>query len=82
MMNVDERILMEAIESRTRQEMQGRDRAQYPDDYFDDRYENETIPLRPATSRVSLKPDELALHQKLLEIARASSPVPSESFFG
>ena len=82
MMNVDERILMEAIETRTRQEMRDRERAQYPDDYMDDQYETQTVPLKPAISCVALKPDELALHQKLLEIARASSPVPSESFFG
>ena len=80
MMNVDERILMEAIEVRTRQEMRQRDRQQYPDDYFD--RDEAAIPLRQPTPRVSLKPDELALHQQLLEMARAAAPIPSESFFG
>lgn len=82
MMNVDERILMEAIEVRTRQEMRQRDLEQYPDDYFDERYEGDAIPPRPPTARVSLKPDELALHQQLLEMAKASAPAPSESYFG
>jgi len=82
MMNVDERILMEAIEMRTRQEMRQRDRQKYPDDYFDERSESEVIPLRPPTPRVSLKPDELALHQQLLEIARTNAPAPAETFFG
>jgi hypothetical protein len=81
MMNVDERILMEAIEVRTRQEMRQRDRQQYPDDYFDCD-EAGTAPMRPPTPRVSLKPDELALHQQLLEMAKAAAPVPPDSFFG
>jgi len=82
MMNVNERILMEAIESRTRQDMREDDPSRYPDDYCDEKNEGEVIPLRPATLRASLKPDELALHQKLLEIARANSAVASETFFG
>ena len=82
MMNVDQRILMDAIETRTRQEMRQRDRENYPDDYFDDGYENDVPPLQPPVSRVSLKPDELALHQQLLEIARAHAPAPAETFFG
>ena len=82
MMNVDERILMEAIETRTRQEMRERDRSDYPDDYFDESYDNELTSSRPPTPRVSLKPDELALHQQLLEMAKTSPSTPSESFFG
>jgi hypothetical protein len=82
MMNVDNRILMEAIESRTRQEMRDRERSQYPDDYWDADEAVETVPLRPEACRITLQPDELALHQKLLEIAKADSPVPTESFFG
>jgi len=82
MMNIDNRILMEAIESRARQELRDRERSQYPDDYWDADEQGETVPLNPATCRIMLQPDELALHQKLLEIAKANSPVPSESFFG
>ena len=82
MMNVDERILMEAIELRTRQEMRDRARAQYPDDYFDFEDRRESFPPRPPTYRASLKPDELALHEQLLEIARSGAHAPSESFFG
>jgi len=88
MMNVDERILMEAIEVRTRQEMRQRHREEYPDDYFDEGYDIDTMPLRtptptlPLTPRMLLKPDELALHQQLLEIAKSNAPAPSESFFG
>jgi hypothetical protein len=79
-MNINDRILMEAIESQTTQDLRDQDR--YPDDYCDEQAEPETIPLRPATLRASLKPDELALHQKLLEIAKANSVVPSDSYFG
>ena len=82
MMNVDNRILMEAIETRTRQEMLDHERSQYPDDYWDADEQPETVPLRPESFRITLQPAELALHQKLLEIAKADSPVPSESFFG
>ena len=82
MMNVDERILMEAIETRTRQEMRQRDRAEYPDDYFDEHYDTDPTPSRPPALRVALKPDELALHQQLLEMAKTSPATPSESFFG
>ena len=82
MMNIDNRILMEAIESPTRRELHDHERSQYPDDYWDSDDQGETLPLNPATCRITLQPDELALHQKLLEIAKANSPVPSESFFG
>jgi hypothetical protein len=82
MMNIESRILIEAIETRTRQEMRDRERSQYPDDYWDSDDQPETVPLHPGTGRITLQPDELALHQKLLEIAKADSPVASESFFG
>ena len=82
MMNIDNRILMEAIETRTRQDLRDRERSQYPDDYWDCDEQPQTVPLRPPTCRINLQPDELALHQKLLEIARADSPAPTESFFG
>ncbi len=82
MMNIDNRILMEAIETRTRQELHDRERSQYPDDYWDVDDQPQTVPLLPPTCRVKLQPDELALHQKLLEIAKADSPVASDSFFG
>ena len=80
MMNIDQRILMDAIEAQTRQDMDGQDASRYPDDYFLDM--NERVEPRPPTFSFSLKPDELALHQKLLEIAKANAPAPSESFFG
>ena len=82
MMNIDERILMEAIESPTRRDLRELQHSQYPDDYFELADEPEEAPLRPASWRVSLKPDELALHQKLLEIAKANSPAPPEMFVG
>ena len=82
MMNINERILMEPIESRTRQDMRVDDPSRYPDDYCDEQNKGGVVPLRPATCRASLKPDELALHQKLLEIAKANSAVASESYFG
>ncbi len=74
MMNIDNRILMEAIESRP----------QYPDDYCDIPCEPAAhpVPLRPEGIGASLQPDELALHEKLLEIAHARPAAPSESFFG
>jgi len=82
MMNIDNRILMEAIETRARQDLRDRERDQYPDDYWDRDQEPPTVPLRPPTCGVKLQPDELALHQKLLEIAKADSAAPTESFFG
>ncbi len=82
MMNIDSRILMEAIETRTRQELRDRERSQYPDDYWDADDQPQTVPLHPPTCCIKLQPDELALHQTLLEIAKADAPVPSDSFFG
>ena len=81
MMNIDNRILMETIETQTRQDLSEQIRARYPDDYCDVPAE-ETTPLHPATACVSLQPDELALHEKLLEIAHTRPAAPSESFFG
>ena len=83
MMNINNRILIEALESRTRQDLREQERSRYLDDYYDDvPEESNSVPLRPPTCRASLQPDELALHEKLLEIARSNSPAPSESFFG
>ena len=82
MININKRILIEALESRTPQDPRDHERSRYLDDYYDVQDEPNSVPLRPPTRHTSLQPDELALHEKLLEIAKANPPAPSESFFG
>jgi hypothetical protein len=77
MMNIDDRILMEAIETRARHDLRERERSQYPDDYWDRDEQPQTVPLHPPTCRVKLQPDELALHENFWRSPGPIHPFPA-----